>query len=210
MKAHWDRVCRSCHTGHFNRARATAIEVAGRGRLRSCVLLASLLLSACTSLRVGSDFERSASFSAYHTFSFMPREHYGSQNPLVAQRARDDIQAALTRRGFSFVSDPASADFSVDFTIGSRERVDVASYPTPYVGWYDGYAGWWGYRYWGTGVDVRQYREGTLSIDIFDASSHRPVWHGWAKKELMTSDIEHSEEPIRTAVETVLSRFPPQ
>lgn len=178
------------------------------GRVLGLVLL-TISLSACTTLRVGSDFDHSASLSGFHAFSFIPRERHGSGNPLVVQRARDAIEAALTAKGFTFVSDPTAADFTVDFTIGSRERADVTSYPAPYTGWYDGYTGWWGYPYWGTGLDVRKYREGTLSIDVFDARSHRPVWHGWAKKELTSSDLEHSEAPIRHAVETVLQRFPP-
>ena len=54
----------------------------------------------------------------------------------------------------------------------------------PYAGpLYLGYYGWWGRPYWGRDVDVRQYREGTLSIDLFDVRTHRPVWHDWAKKE---------------------------
>jgi len=52
------------------------------------------------------------------------------------------------------------------------------------------------------------YREGTLSIDVFDAHTHRPVWHGWAKKELTREDQEHSEAPIRAAVAAVLAAFP--
>jgi hypothetical protein len=87
----------------------------------------------------------------------------------------------------------------------------VNAYPDPYLGagWGWGRRGWWGGGYWGDNLDVRQYREGTLSIDVFDAKSHRPVWHGWAKKELNRNDIEHSEEPIRKAVAAVLAKFPP-
>jgi hypothetical protein len=44
---------------------------------------------------------------------------------------------------------------------------------------------------------------------VFDGHSHRPVWHGWARKELSRSDIEHSEAPIRAAVAAVLAPFPP-
>jgi hypothetical protein len=58
-------------------------------------------------------------------------------------------------------------------------------------------------------LDVRQYHEGTLSVDVFDTHTHRPVWHGWAKKELTRKDIENSAEPIRNAVAAVLAKFPP-
>jgi hypothetical protein len=164
----------------------------------------------CATLRVGSDYDKQASFAGYHTFTWLPRERYGTRNPLVVQRARDAVQAELVRKGYALAADAAAAEFAVDFTIGSRVRMDVHSYPAAYVGgWYWGAPGWWGYPYWGSEIDVRQYREGTLSIDVFDVRSHRPVWHGWAKKELSASDIERSEEPIRDAVRAVLAKFPP-
>lgn len=171
--------------------------------------LCGLILTACATLRVGNDFDHTESFSGFHAFSWMPRTNYGSHNPLVVQRARDAIQAALTRKGLTYASDSSAANFIVDFTVGSHERIDVESYPAPYAGPYWGYSGWWGYRYWGPQVDVRQYREGTLSIDLFDAHSHRPVWHGWAKKELTKADMEGSEAAIQEAVDKVLAQFPP-
>jgi len=173
------------------------------------IVLIGVTLAGCTSLRVGNDYDRSASFSGFHRFAWMPREHHGATNPLVVQRAHDAIQMELTRKGYSLVNEPNAADFLVDFTIGSRERMDVQSYPSQFMQPYWGPAGWWGYHYWGTDVDVRQYREGTLSIDVFDAHAHRPVWHGWAKKELTQADRDRSEGPIKTAVDAVLASFPP-
>lgn len=171
--------------------------------------LSALALGACETVRVSSDYDHAASFAGYHSFAWLAREHHGSANPLAVQRAHDAIQAELTRKGFTYSENAAAADFVVDFTIGSRERMDVQSFPSAYTGpgWWG--PGWWGYPYWGTDVDVHQYREGTLSIDFFDAHSHRAVWHGWAKKELTRSDIENSEAPIRAAVASVLARFPP-
>jgi hypothetical protein len=172
----------------------------------------AVTLAACATMQVGSDYDRSASFSGYHTFAMMQREHHGTaRNPLVVTRTDDAIRQALQQRGYSFTNDPASADFVVDFTIGSEERTDINAYPGPYGGAGWGYAGrgWWGGGYWGSDLDVRQYREGTLSVDMFDARTHRPVWHGWAKKELTRRDIEQSEEPIRKAVDAILARFPP-
>jgi hypothetical protein len=54
--------------------------------IASAVLVIALIgpmLSGCAALRVGTDFDRSAKFSGYHTFSWMPREYYGTRNPLV-------------------------------------------------------------------------------------------------------------------------------
>lgn len=167
--------------------------------------------AACTTtLRVRSDYDHGAAFTGFHSFAWLRPVNAGRGNPLIAQRARDALQASLTAKGFTYASDPSAADFTVDLTIGARDRVDTRSYPAPYAGpwgWYG--PGWWGYPYWGNTLEVREYREGTLAIDIFDARSHRPVWHGWARKELQRSDLEHSAERIREAVDAVLATFPP-
>jgi hypothetical protein len=172
-----------------------------------------LALAACSTLQVGSDYDRGAHFSDFHNFALMERSHDRSdsavRNPLVAQRVRDDIKSVLMERGFTY--DPARADFVVDFTVGSRERTDIQTYPQPWAGggWWGGGPGWWGGPYWGTGVSVQQYQEGTLSIDVFDAGTHRPVWHGWAKKPLSDSELNNSAQPLREAVASVLEKFPP-
>lgn len=56
---------------------------------------------------------------------------------------------------------------------------------------------------------MHQYREGVLAIDAFDAKTHRPVWHGWAKKALTRQDMEQSGQSIREAADAVLAKFPP-
>jgi len=179
-------------------------------RLLGTMALA-VMLAGCASLKVGSDFDANANFSGYRTFSWMPREHHGTSNPLVGQRAHDAIEGELKRKGFNYMQDATAVDFVVDFTIGSHDRLDIQSYPAPYAGpWMWSYAGWWGRPYWGDEVDVRKYREGTLSVDVFDARSHKAVWHGWATKELSQADIDRSERPIRAAVAAVLERFPPK
>ena len=38
---------------------------------------ATFLLASCATLQVGSDYDRSANFSTYHTFTLMQREHRG-------------------------------------------------------------------------------------------------------------------------------------
>jgi hypothetical protein len=185
-------------------------RVGTRYRCVGLVLTFGLVSGCATQLRVGSDYDPSATFRNYHTFTVMQREHRALENPLnplVAARVGDAVRADLTGRGYVEASDPREADFVIDFTIGSRERTDITTYPQPYAGW--GGRGWWGGPNWGDAVDVHQYQEGTLSLDVFDTRSQRPVWHGWAKKELSDHDIERSAGPVQRAVAAVLAKFPP-
>jgi len=112
----------------------------------------TILAGGCATVQVGSDYDRSANFANYHTVALMKREHHGTNaatNPLVVQRADDAIKAELQRKGYQLTTDPAAADFIVDFTIGSQERTDINSYPDPFVGpgWGWGRRGWWGGPY---------------------------------------------------------------
>jgi hypothetical protein len=176
--------------------------------LATSALLAVALLAGCESTpQVGSDADHSANFSAYRRFALLPRERVvrsfppdALHNPLVVSRIEDEVKEQLQRKGYAFESDPLRADFVVDFTIGAQERIDVRSTP-----------GVWGGPLragLGTDIDVRQYREGTLAIDVFDVATRRPVWHGWAQKELTRKDIEQSAAPIHDAVQSMLAKFP--
>jgi len=189
---------------NLSRPLANRSMLTHRWRLSLTASCIALLSVACSSLRVGSDYDHSAGFANYHTYAWLPRAHYAGVNPLVAKRAKDAIDAELKSRGYAPAEDPTKADFVVNFTIGARDRLDVQSYPTAYRG-----AWRWGLGYYGEQVDVRQYREGTLAIDVFDGATHQPVWSGWATKEISQSDQERSTEALRNAAASVLARFPP-
>ena len=183
----------------------------GVARLWSIAAAALLCLSGCASVR--SDYDRSASFANFHTYVIMPRSH-GEDSPVLVTRIEDAIKAEMARRGFRPAADPSSADFAVDFSLGYKERTNLKSYPAPFGtlnwGWgSDG--GWWGGPYWNPDeIALDQYRDGTLSVDVFDAHIHRPIWHGWMKKPLTRKQLDRSSEPIRAAVRRILSQFPPR
>jgi hypothetical protein len=183
-----------------------AIRLSKRGSFGSLgVAAAGLVLAACNSLHVGSDYDRAASFDHYQTYAWLSREHQARSHPIAVQAAHAAIDSELSRKGYTRVDDPAGADFVVDSTIGARDRADIQAYPVAYRGpWM------WDHWYRANQIDVHQYREGTLAIDVFDGQSQQAVWSGWAKKELLRSDQENSEKAIGTATAAVLSRFPPQ
>jgi Domain of unknown function (DUF4136) len=169
------------------------------------LLLVTLVgLAACTTItpHIASDYDRSAEFSTLHNFTLTVRPHASLQSALVEQETYDAIKEELTSKGFTYVLDPAQADFAVDFSVGAKDRLGAKSYPIHYTGP-------WGLGAWGNEVDVRQFRQGTLAIDVFDVRSGRAIWHGAAEKELSQSEMAHSDAPIRESVTAVLVTFPP-
>ena len=81
----------------------------------------------------------------------------------------------------------------------------MTSYPSTYRGVY---RGGWGAPYHSE-VDVRNYTEGVLAIDLFDVARRAPVWHGWAVKSITASERENPEPLINEIVAAILEEFPP-
>lgn len=151
-------------------------------------------------------------FSGYQTFAWIS-ERPMKVGPVIAD-PRDSLEPAimeairssLETSGYTFVGDAESADFLVSFTVGSREKVRPAGYPSmkPKEG------GRWS---WGTeyhhGEEGASYTQGVLAIDVFDGAQDRPVWHGVAGKKIDEEDRDDMTSLIRTVVASVLSDFPP-
>jgi hypothetical protein len=176
------------------------------------VILGTLVIGACaTTIQSRTDHDPAQDFSKYRTYAWV------ADDPLVAppgsdvqvsalnrRRIIESIESQLSAKGFQKVSDRDGASFTLAYTVGARERIDLASYPDPYRHPWP-----WGHPYFGETVDVDAYTEGTLAIDIFDGASHQPVWHGRASKHITEDDVRHAAELIPQAVASVLTDFPP-
>jgi hypothetical protein len=57
-------------------------------------------------------------------------------------------------------------------------------------------------------VDAYQYREGTLIIDLMDASNKNLLWRGWGTS-VIDGPIDLTEKQINDAVTKILKAFPP-
>jgi hypothetical protein len=166
---------------------------------------AAVAVSSCQTLETNFDYDRAADFSGYRTFAWIEEDpviHVDPEvSPLTVDRVKESIVATLEMQGFSLVEDRSAADFVVGFSVGSREKVDVDAYPRTYAGPY----GWVGYDE----LSVHEYTQGQIAVDVFDAETREPVWHGWATKTIDDSDRENPEPVIREAVQSVLANFPP-
>lgn len=172
------------------------------------IAIVCLPLAACSTLRAEHDYDRGADFSGYETFSWIGARPLlaGGDSPLMEGRLMAASESVLRAKGYRFVDDPERADFVVAFTVGSREKIRVDSYPDSYRRPYR----WRGYPSYGhADLSVRQYSEGRLAIDIFDVQRHEPVWHGWATKSLTSGDQADPGQLTREAVAAILANFPP-
>jgi hypothetical protein len=176
------------------------------------LLLLALLTSCATTFPVRTDFDRQADFSGYRTFTWIsdnplivPDGGNPEISPLTRSRIVTAIENELERKGYVKAARGQNADFAVGFTVGTRDRIDIDSYPSAYRGsWY------WRHSFWYYDVRTWHYQEGMLAIDVFDQATHRPVWHGFTSKRITSGDRENPAPVIREAVAAILAKFPPR
>ena len=161
----------------------------------------------CSSLSTTYDFDPNADFLMYRTFDFIqPPEGQGEASSLLMKRIYNNVQIEMEAIGYK--QDSSNPDILIATHVGAQDKINVTSYGYGYGGY--GYygRGWGGYG--GGGVDVYQYTEGSLIIDVVEASTHELAWRGTATDVVDPSiSPEARDRKIQTVVQRMLADFPP-
>ncbi|WP_121667908.1 DUF4136 domain-containing protein [Mesonia aquimarina] len=168
----------------------------------STILLLTVFLSSCSSVRVATDYDREADFSAYKSFAFYkPGIDKADVSDLDKKRILRAIETELLAKGFSKSQKP---DMLVSIFTKTSENVNVYQNNFGY-----GYGWGWSPWYWGAGYNtVSSTTEGTLYIDFIDAKQNELVWQGMGTGAL-TMDMEDKIERINEMVKKIIEQYPP-
>jgi hypothetical protein len=171
----------------------------GLSRIAQSALIGTAIIAAAcaSSLRVRTDYDRSANFKQYRTFAI--REGNSSGNPVMDQRIREDITAALRAKGLDEVR-PENADLIVVSHTATRTQ---RTYDTFYDNTWRG----WRWRWAQPTVVVDEFQVGTLIVDVFDNRAKTAVWHGYASGVLSDEPSKNAEKADE-AVKKLISEYP--
>lgn len=170
-----------------------------------CYSLLIFAIAACSSVTTSFDYDKSADFSKFGTYTFT--EHT-AKLPEINQLDRDRILAAIdsemSKRGYT--KSDASPDVLVDVFLKTEEEISATATNT------GGY-GRWGYGYgWGGGtthVDYNKYTKGTLFVSLIDSSTEKIAWQGRGSKTLNENvKPEKKEENIKSAIAAIFMKYP--
>ncbi|MFN8256736.1 MAG: DUF4136 domain-containing protein [Bacteroidales bacterium] len=173
------------------------------------LILATLAIS-CSTIRISSDYDKTAPFANYKTYKFTDEALALPINDLNKNRLISAIETELAAKGFTKSETP---DVLIDLNLKGEQKQTATANTTGTGGYGYGY----GYRYgWGGGfttttINYDTYVEGTLFVDMIDASKKQLVWQG---RGVGTVDPEASqakrEKNINYAVKQIFTKYPPK
>jgi hypothetical protein len=204
----------------------------------AAVLAGGLLLAGCDEY-VQITRDRDARIPHHATWAWRPAREEGSRRGSRPVTSRDDIERRetvtrednadsdilrgkvknaiernMTEKGFRQASDPATADFLVDFHIAvNRRNVTVGRlYPGGYPGLVCGpfgcYSGW-GYGPAAVGYENIRFREGTLVVDAVQNPANHLIYRAVGEKPVRRDTFSFSQDEVNGLVRQMLKDLKP-
>jgi len=175
---------------------------------RSWAFVGLAALAACSSVKVQTEYDKQTDFKAYKTYSYIhkeagPDEAPAARDPRIQEAVIKGIDGNLGAKGLTRAAEGAQPDLLVAVYGFANSRIEVQSYGYNY-----GMPSRYGYApVMTTGsADVRQYKDGTLIIDLVDAAKKELVWRGTATD---TYQPGAEAKTIASAIDKTFAEYPP-
>jgi hypothetical protein len=171
-----------------------------KNMLLPCSVLAVAAAGLLLAANVKTDYDHSADFGRYHTYSWLSAK---ATDSLWQDRIVKDVDGQLTAKGWQKVDTGGDAAVAAIGHTSERQTLET---------FYDGFPGW-GWRRFGGGMgetttQVERTPIGTLTVDIFDGQSKKLIWRSHAM-DALSGKPEKNEKKLEKDVEDMFKKFPP-
>ena len=163
-------------------------------------LMGSAVLFATASFaqQVKTDYDRSAEFSQYKTYSW---EGVHTEDALWVDRIKAAVNSALAAKGLTQVETGGNVSIMAMEMTESRQTLNT---------YYDNFGGGWR---WGGGfgnatTTENTYKVGTLVVDLFDSNTKKLIWRGSASDALSGKSGKNIKN-LDKGVQKMFAHFPP-
>ena len=152
--------------------------------------------------QVKTDYDRSASFGQYKTYSW---EQVKTKDALDVGRIKAAVNAALAAKGWTQVD--SGGDVSIIAVEMTQDKQTLNTF-------YDGFGGGWGWRRFGGGgfgdatTTTETYKVGTLVVDLFDTKAKQLIWRG-SSSDTLSNNSDKNIKNLDKGVEKMFKHFPP-
>lgn len=171
-------------------------------KITSVLLLLSLFMVSCSTVRVASDYDKETDFNSFKSYAFFkPGIDKAEISDLDKKRILRAIETEMQAKGFTKSENP---DILVSIFTKTNQNINI--YQNNYG---MGYGWGWHPWYWGSGFNtVSRTSEGTLYIDLIDAESKELVWQGMGTAAL-AKEVNKKQERINEIVQKIMEKYPP-
>lgn len=171
-------------------------------KITSVLLLLSLFMVSCSTVRVASDYDKETDFNSFKSYAFFkPGIDKAEISDLDKKRILRAIETEMQAKGFTKSENP---DVLVSIFTKTNQNINI--YQNNYG---MGYGWGWHPWYWGSGFNtVSRTSEGTLYIDLIDAESKELVWQGMGTAAL-AKEVNKKQERINEIVQKIMEKYPP-
>ena len=180
--------------------------------MKKLLFLSIILITAvsCSSIKVTSDFDSTANFAAYKTFAFTDQALNIQLDDLNKNRILKAVEAELGLKGFT--KSETNPDVLIDVVLKGEQKQTATATTSGYGGYYGaGYRYGYGGGFSTTSINYETYVDGTLFIDMIDASKNQLVWQGRGTKTLNPdASQKQREENINYSVKQIFMQYPPK
>jgi hypothetical protein len=165
------------------------------------IALFFVLTAAAFAQQVKTDYDHSANFGQYKTYSW---EKVKTKDPLMVERIKDAVNAALSAKGWTQVE--SGGDVSVVAMEITQNQQTLNTF-------YDGFGGGWRWR--GVGgfgeatTTTDTYQVGTLVVDLFDAKTKNLIWRG-SSSDTLSNNPDKNTKNLDKGVKKMFGHFPPE
>lgn len=159
----------------------------------------AILFVSCKTVKVTTDYDRSADFSAYKTFSIYRLTTTANVNQLNAERIWNSIRTEMSKKGYTEDDHYPDLVINVAGLVQSQNKKSISASGNGY------------YRpYWrGNTATIQETddKEGTLLIHVIDVKERALVWEGKGNTEIKKQP-KNPDEAISRAVTRIMNSFP--
>ena len=178
--------------------------------------LVTLLVAGCSTIKVGSDYNRNTDFSKLKTYAWLnetdnPSDNVRMNNKLVIDSVRTSVEKDLNSKGYT-KADRESADFLITWFGAIEEKIKAQNIDHFYSSY--GYGTLYQNPYWNPQsqvTNIKEYEEGSLIFDFLDPVNHTLLWRGIGRDKVVEGRPEDVvRKNIDRAVRKILADYPPK
>jgi Domain of unknown function (DUF4136) len=153
------------------------------------------------SAQVRTDYDHSANFATYKTYSWLKVQ---AGDSLWNDRLQQDVDAELAFKGWTKTESGGDAMVSAFRSTQNEQTLQT---------FYDGFGGGWRWRGFGGGdglatTTTEVTKVGNVVVDIFDAISQKLLWRGKDSDDL-SSNADKNVQNLRKDINDMFKHFPP-